>query len=158
MADNIDSNADVLDVRDIIERFEELETELQERHEQGGFMSAFDDWINNSRDNSNPIYAAFKDDGAQVQEDIEEFYHLRELLDDLRGYGGDYQWNGAWYPVTLIADSYFQDYAQELAEDTGAINRGAGWPTNCIDWERAARGLQMDYSQTVFHDSTFWYR
>lgn len=34
------------------------------------------------------------------------------------------------------------DYAQELAEDIGAISRDAQWPLYCIDWERAWRELE----------------
>ena len=39
-----------------------------------------------------------------------------------------------------------EDYAQQLAEDTGAIDEDARWPHNCIDWERAARELSYDYT------------
>lgn len=68
---------------------------------------------------------------------------LTELLSDMAGYGGDEQWRGDWYPITLIRDSHFQDYAAELAADIGAINEDAAWPNNCIDWERAARKLRQ---------------
>jgi antirestriction protein len=40
-----------------------------------------------------------------------------------------------------------RDYAEELAEDIGAIDHDAGWPMNCIDWDRATRELSMDYSE-----------
>lgn len=154
----LSSYDDCIDVRDVIERFEELRDELTERHEAGGFMSSFEDWISNSRDNSAPIHAAFKDEGPEVQRDIEEFYKLRELLADLAGNGGDEQWEGDWYPLTLIRESHFEDYARELAEDCGSINPNTTWPNNCIDWERAARELQMDYSATEFEGVTYWYR
>ncbi len=52
--------------------------------------------------------------------------------------------------ATLIRDSYFKEYAQELAEDTGAINKDARWPTNCIDWEEAASELKQDYTEVDF--------
>jgi hypothetical protein len=88
----------------------------------------------------------------------DELETFRALLEDLRGNGGDEQWNGDWYPVTLIRDSYFKDYAQELAEDIGAINSDASWPNNCIDWDKAARELQMDYSSVEFDGVTYHYR
>ncbi len=56
----------------------------------------------------------------------------------------------------LIRYSYFKTYAQELAEDTGAIPSDAGWPARCIDWAQAARELQMDYSSVKFGDITYW--
>jgi len=39
-----------------------------------------------------------------------------------------------------------EEFAQQLAEDTGALNDSASWPHYCIDWERAAHELSYDYS------------
>ena len=83
---------------------------------------------------------------------------LVALLDELKGNGGDEQWRGDWYPVTLIRDSYFKEYAQELADDIGATDRNAAWPLNCIDWEEAASDLQIDYTTVEFDGVTYWYR
>ena len=152
---NISNTDDVIDVRDIIDRFEELRDELTERHDEGGFMTEFDDWIDHSRDHSEPIHAAWPEDGADVQSDIEELYKMRELLNDLRGNGGDHQWEGHWFPVTLIRDSYFEEYAQELAEDCGMVNKDQSWPNNCIDWGRAARELLVDYTSIEFDGVTY---
>ena len=58
----------------------------------------------------------------------------------------------------LIRESYFEDYAQELAEDIGAIDPNAHWPNDCIDWERAARELQYDYTAVDFDGVTYWIR
>lgn len=59
---------------------------------------------------------------------------------------------------TLIRDSYFATYAEELAEDIGAISGDAQWPLYCIDWERAARDLQQDYMNVEFDGTTYWIR
>ena len=64
----------------------------------------------------------------------------------------------ARHPVTLVRDSYFRDYAEQLADDIGAINSEASWPNNCIDWNRAARELHIDYSTVEFEGVTYWYR
>lgn len=71
--------------------------------------------------------------------------------------GADYapDWD---YGETCIRDSYFVEYAQQLAEDIGAINADATWPNNCIDWERAARELRMDYTAIDFDGVTYWVR
>lgn len=53
-----------------------------------------------------------------------------------------------------------QDYAQNLADDLGAVNENATWPNNYIDWERATRDLFLDGNWSadghggvhVFHD------
>ena len=62
------------------------------------------------------------------------------------------------YGETLIRDSYFQDYAQELAEDCGMIPPDLKWPCNCIDWEKACSELKYDYSLVDFDGVDYWIR
>jgi hypothetical protein len=128
----LDLTDDIIDVRDIIARFEELEEEL---------LAAFNEQQE-------------LEDG----EDAAEFNNLLVILEELKGNGGDEQWRGDWYPVTLIRDSYFTQYAQELAEDIGAVKADAQWPHTCIDWEHAARELQYDYTAVDIGDLTYWTR
>lgn len=97
--------------------------------------------------------------------DHAELVTLRELLSNLEGNGGDEQWNGSWYPLTLIRDDHFESYAEELAEDCCPYpsNSPEGkalqqWPYRCIDWKQAARELQQDYSSVEFDGVTYWYR
>lgn len=49
--------------------------------------------------------------------------------------------------------SYRDDegFAQEMAESLGAIDKDAGWPQNCIDWEFAAKELMYDYCEHGGH-------
>lgn len=54
------------------------------------------------------------------------------------------------YGAQLIRYDYFESYAQELAEDIGAIPTELDWPLYCIDWEKAADALQMDYTSVEF--------
>lgn len=140
---NTTSNLDdTIDVRDIISRVEEL------REERDDLQLALD---GGSQEDVNAL-AEWETDNA------EELAELESLLDDLNGMGGDEQWEGNWYPVTLIRDSYFQDYAQELAEECGMIDTNAKWPMTCIDWEQAARELQWDYSSVEVNGVTYWTR
>jgi len=60
--------------------------------------------------------------------------------------------------LTLIRDSYFKEYAQELAEDIGAMPKEYSWPTSCIDWDQAADELRMDYTPLTFGNVTYWAR
>lgn len=133
----ISNSDDVIDFRDVIERIEQLE-EL----EQPG-----------SVDTGNP------DDADQDQDTLfAELATLRALAEECKGNGGDEQWRGDWYPITLIRDSYFRDYAEELADDIGAIDKDASWPCNFIDWDRAANALQQDYTSVEFDGVTYWVR
>lgn len=125
MSYELDNTDDVIAVRDMIERFEELDEERQ---------------------------ACTLHDA-----DAEELHEIERVLDKLKGYGGDEQWRGDWYPVTLIRDSYFVDYVQELLEDCGDI------PANLphyihIDWEATARDVRVDYSSVEIDGVTYWYR
>ena len=66
---------------------------------------------------------------------------------------------GDWeYGATLINDDYFVEYAQDLAEDIGAIDRNANWPCNHIDWNAAADELKTDYFCVDFDGEEYWLR
>ncbi len=131
MQTTIDQYADVLDVRDIIARVEELESELQGETPDGTTWEG--------------------------TEEAEELTALRAFLEELAGAGGDEQWRGDWYPVTLIRESYFVDYVQELLEDCGDIPKNLPHYIH-IDWESTARDIRVDYSCADFHGVTYWYR
>ncbi len=75
----------------------------------------------------------------------------KELGDTLRTIGED-------YGPTLILESEFVEYAQELAEDGGMIPEGLGWPLTCIDWEHAARELRYDYTSVSFDGDDYLIR
>jgi len=67
----------------------------------------------------------------------------------------EYQKQG--YPLSDMEESYQgeygsdEDFAQNLADDLGAIDRNLTWPMYCIDWEQAARDLMMDYYEINGH-------
>lgn len=44
-----------------------------------------------------------------------------------------------------------EDFAQDMAEQLGSIDKNASWPMNCIDWEYAAKELMYDYSESNGH-------
>jgi hypothetical protein len=62
------------------------------------------------------------------------------------------------FGIDFIADWAFKDYAQELAEDIGAIDRDADWPNSYIDWDAASEALQMDYTSVTVQGEEYWYR
>lgn len=133
----VDLRADIIDVQDIITRVQELRAERDEYNEKMGTPDAWD---------------------GVPDEEPAELSMLDGILSELAGYGGDEEFDGDWYPVTLVHDGYFQEYAQELAEDCGMVDTSASWPMNCIDWEQAARDLQMDYNSIEICGATYWYR
>lgn len=101
---------------------------------------------------------AIKDTEEFSDEEKTELDDMTAFLDEVKGTGGDEQWAGDWYPVTFIRESHFKDYAEELAEEIGAIKRDMGWPYQYIDWDAASEALKQDYSSVDINGDTYWYR
>ncbi len=127
---DISNTADIIDSRDVIARIEQLESDRESVEEEGkrGRLKEWDD-----------EYGA-------------ELAALKALADEAEGYAPDWHHGAA-----LIRDSYFTTYAQDVADDLGVCN-GTEWPLTCIDWDQAARELQMDYTAVDFDGVTYWIR
>lgn len=135
--ESITNDADIIDSREVIERIEYLRNSWAEStgNDPDDYELSEDDWR-----------AGLSDD------ETAEIVALMELASEGESLS-DWQ-----YGETLVRNSHFEDYARELAEDIGAIDREASWPLYCIDWERAARELQMDYTSLDFDGVTYWAR
>lgn len=159
-----DEGERMLDTRDLIARFEELESEREDLQTEfddadadvtlashgGGDVSGE---LVEARDNAEKALAEWDADNG------EEFKAIESFLDEMKGYGGDEQWRGDWYPVTLIREDIFPEYAEELAEDLhGDAVRDAQWPFDCIDWEKAADRLRIDYGSATYGTTEYLYR
>ena len=137
---DVNNTDDIIDSRDVIARIEELESERD---------TFIEEWLEaNDREAS--------DDSPWVEEnpsESDELIALQDLAKEASDYAPDWL-----HGETLIRDDYFEEYAQQFADDIGAIDSNAGWPNNCIDWERAARELQQDYTQVDFDGTAYWIR
>ena len=129
---------DVIDSRDVIARIEELEAERDE------FVLGAPD----GTETPNPEGWT-----RDRPEDAAELAALQSLAQQASGYADDWH-----HGTTLIRDSYFTTYAQEFAEDIGAVKDNAEWPYTCIDWEAAAKDLQSDYTYVEFDGIDYWVR
>jgi hypothetical protein len=139
------SNADdVIDSRDVIARIEELQNEKDNFQDE------------NELPNSD-LLDMTEEQNIQWMEwdESDEGQELKALIALQNDANGSPDWE---YGETLIRDSHFEDYAQELAEDIGAINKDATWPNDCIDWKKAASELQYDYMQVNFDGVDYWIR
>lgn len=185
MAREINNSEDIIDSRDVIARIDELESDISGWEEDIGDhrieiedkeseiedleseieelnKGDHDDVVEMIAERENNI-AALRSDISDIEENIttigydieeaqEELSPLKSLAEEAEGYSAD--WN---YGQALIRDSYFEEYAQQLAEDIGAIHRPA-WPCDHIDWEAAADALKMDYTQIDFDGVDYWIR
>ena len=140
---------DVIDSRDVIARIEDLETEIADAIEAAGANWDSDESL---RKCSRDTFIADHLSIAHADE-TEELAALQALAKEGADYAPDWE-----HGETLVRDSYFEEYAQELAEDIGAINADAAWPACHIDWNAAARALQMDYTAIDFAGVTYWVR
>jgi hypothetical protein len=140
---NVSNTEDVIDSRDVIERIEELEAERQ------GLAETADAGDNTEAER----LAARADLKAWGEENAEELSALKSLAEQASDYAADWECG-----ETLVRGSYFETYAQELAEDCGMVQEGALWPNTCIDWEQAARELKMDYTSVDFDGVDYWIR
>ena len=140
MSYEFNNTDDTIDVRDVIERFEELE-------------NARDDYTTENSDGYQTIIGA--DWSRGNPEDAAELAALQSLLADMAGNGGDEQWRGDWYPVTLIRGSYFETAMDEMLEDCGDLPKDLPcYLSITVDY----KALQMDYTSAEIDGVTYWYR
>ena len=125
---SVDNWQDIIDSRDVIARIEELESEIEDAESED---SPDDELLADLR---------------------EELAPLQALASEGEGY---YDWQ---HGAILIRDSYFVEYARQLADDCGMTRDSDKWPYTCIDWERAASELQQDYSCIDFDGVDYWVR
>lgn len=142
----IDNTEDYIDSREVIDRISEMELEATSRWEEATEFP----------EGEGPSYGelAAVDHAAWLdEEDADEYRALKALEEQAEGYSD-------WlHGATLIRDSYFETYAREMAEDLYGREIGEGaWPFYCIDWEKAASELQVDYTSVEFDGVTYWVR
>ena len=127
---DVSNYKDLIDSRDVISRIDELTEEL----------AAYPSDANDEMDQ----------DGEAMREELDQ---LKNLAEEASNYASD--WG---HGETLIRDSYFKEYAMDLADDIGAVSADAHWPNSCIDWDQAARELQVDYTAIDFGGVAYWIR
>lgn len=138
---SVDNSQDVIDSRNVIARIETLESERLD------LASAVDQAVGDAATEAETTLRDWDN-----SEEAEELSVLKALAEEGEG---SPDWS---HGETLIRDSYFEEYAEQLADDIGAIDRTANWPLNCIDWGKAADQLKADYSSVDFDGTTYWIR
>lgn len=108
--------------------------------------------IMDSRDIIEKITELESDEDNLDEDDRDELKNLRALAEKASG-SPDWQ-----YGEALIADSYFEEYARDLAEDIGAIQKDATWPNQYIDWDAASDALKQDYMSVTYGETEYWIR
>jgi soluble cytochrome b562 len=148
-----------IDTRDLKDRKEELETlrdaitdaqsELDQHRdgkpsEEDG--EEFTEWEEEEESLEETLQNAIDNFSDDDKEELEELEELEAEISDFR------------HGETMIPVDDFEDYARELAEDLGAIERNASWPNNHIDWEAAAEALAQDYTIVSYQGDDYYAR
>jgi hypothetical protein len=141
MEHTIDFSADIVNLDEITDRVDALRESTSDYENEEGNLEAHDAWVN----------------------DKAELVALEGLLEDIKGYGGDHQWEGDWYPGYLIARDHFVAYIEELIDDCYEMPKemkSGAWPWRhvSIDYEAAAKEAEQDYTSIDFDGREFLYR
>lgn len=168
--DEITNSADFIDSRDVIARIEYLEDEFadqeisvdngaDEQHEDDGSVRtvivtcgecgrSWNDALISDRTPAPGARCPYE----YLHDELAELDALLALASEASDYASDWE-----HGETLIRDTYFEEYAQELADDIGGAKPDV-WPYTHIDWEAAARDLQQDYTTVSFDGVDYWIR
>lgn len=141
---------DIINVSDIIERFEELETDLLEAFNEQQEIEETPELT--ATDYEDALFQEWLK--VTVHDDAEEFRELMDLIETLKNEGGDEQWRGDWYPQSLIRESHFEEYMDEMIADCYEIPKLPDFMTVVLDYV----ALRMDYSDIEIDGVTYLYR
>jgi hypothetical protein len=173
MIGDISNSEDVINVEDITNRVEELESERGDLEELREAVADAERDYNAAVDagQSEEERESLADDLAGARKDLREaeawadenpddaaeLETLAGLLNDMQGYGGDHQWRGDWYPGALIRESYFVEYCEQMLKDIGDLpDELPGYIA--IDWDKTADNLRVDYSTVDYDGVEYLYR
>lgn len=121
--------ADIIDTRDLHDRYNELQEKIQEAESEA----------EESGDIIPHVSVILDEDELSDWNDLE---YMEDYISDF------------WHGETLVNDDYFTDYAQELAEDLGLMGN-TDWPYTHIDWDAAADKLRVDYTEFEWQGETY---
>lgn len=97
-------------------------------------------------------YDPDEDKNGDRSDAVTERDDLRELERQGEAYAPDWQ-----YGETLIHESYFAEYAEQMVKDIGVMpDETPSWLV--IDWEATAENLKVDYTAINFAGETYYIR
>ncbi|UTU07719.1 hypothetical protein CcrC1_gp528 [Caulobacter phage C1] len=134
------SNSDqTIDSRDVIKRVDELQAAFDDAEIDPDQVLA-DDELDLGKD------------AEEIRDAAQELKALKDFAEEGENYAAD--WTSG---ETLIRESYFVEYAEQLCKDIGDL------PDNipgylAIDWEKTANNIKADYSEIEFDGVTYLVR
>lgn len=153
----ITNDEEVIDSRDIKQRIEYLQRDLECFLEDNGFEEDFNYFEVIGHENWDDVATITQEnvddvlDLLQSWEYSDEYISLMKLQEECEHYC---EWDdGAFF----IRDDYFEEYAEQLCEDIGDLPKEV--PSYIvIDWEATALNIQEDYMSAEFDGVKYWVR
>lgn len=146
----------ILDTRDLDKRKMELEalrdavteaeSKLVEHRATSRADSDGDEWDETESELESALDVAISDFTDDEKTELAELENLESEISEWR------------HGEAMIPESEWIDYAQQMAEDIGAIPDNAQWPCTCIDWKQAADELATDYSTVTYQGTDYYVR
>ncbi|WFG37931.1 hypothetical protein 20Sep420_00046 [Pseudomonas phage 20Sep420] len=130
-------------MEEITDRIDELRDELEAHHDEQESTLSFE--------------YALQDVGnfEGMQDEWHELNALQEIADELKGMGGDHQWNGDWYPHEIIHTDDFEERMDDMVEELYDFHKGLpSWISVKIDYD----ALKQDYTVHEFDGHIFYAR
>lgn len=149
----------ILDTRDLYKRQQELQSDLSDLGDE--LLDAknyVEEAVDEGEDHSDDCDCDLCEEVRRCEEALSEWKD--EYEDELKELDSlELEIGSEWrHGVGLIDVDDFEEYAEQFAEDIGAIDRNSNWPNNCIDWEQAAEDLLQDYSVCTYEGIDYYFR
>ena len=148
----MDFTENIIDTRDIQDRIDELNDDIDTlENEISDLSEEIDELDEDDPDDKNEIDLKLydiEDKRGQIEDLQEELSMLLDVKSEVPEFS---------YGETLIHESYWVEYVQDLCEDCGYISRDfPHWIA--IDWDATADNVAMDYSTIELDGNTYYFR
>ena len=137
-----------LDTRDLQEQIDNLELEIEELNE---YLEDLDKDLGMC--GSDFELLTVQDEIEKGKESLQDLRDELQPLLDLK-YEGIPDWD---YGATLIPESDWEEYVEDLLKDCGYISNDVPWWI-VIDWAATADNVAADYSTVDYDGDTYYYR
>ena len=137
-----------LDTRDLQEQIDNLELEIEDLNE---YLEDLDKDLGMC--GSDFELLTVQDEIEKGKEQLQDLRDELQPLLDLKAEGIP-DWD---YGATLIPESDWEEYVEDLVKDCGYISNDVPWWI-VIDWAATADNVAADYSTVDYDGDTYYYR
>ena len=147
-------NNELFDTRDLIEYRDFLQSSLVDSYNE--YLEDYN--LNADEDEQEELAENYEDivllDGFidRYNTELEHCKDITNFCEELGEYFPDFG-----FGETLIHESYFEEYCEDLVKDCGYIHRDLpNWIV--INWKETADNIKVDYTEFEFEGETYYAR